>query len=369
MKTRNLLQCACVALLVYSAIRNPQPARAQGALTPPGAPAPTMKTLDQVEPRIPIGTSTTPGDAMAVFVITNSGSYYLTGNVYGQSNKCGIVIAADNVTLDLCGYALIGTVTNSLDGIRPSGNRSTIRIRNGLITGWGGKAINSFVFGFPDDDTLSRCVYEDLVAYDNGGGISAGYSSSIYRCVSRSNRGLGIGLSNNSGVCRDCVADSNEGDGISCAEGATVIHCSVQANAGIGIYCGNSQHTIIGCTVRNNGGGGISAWGTLIRDCTIDRNTGYGVKIVFDCVIEGCSIGRTQGSGIAGQNIGGSGNSRICGNNIHDNTVGISLANNPGNFIYRNTLRNTTNLDVGTGNSAPMSSDPATAGPWHNIGL
>jgi hypothetical protein len=34
--------------------RVPLSAFAQGPLTPPGAPAPTMKTLDQVEPRIPL---------------------------------------------------------------------------------------------------------------------------------------------------------------------------------------------------------------------------------------------------------------------------------------------------------------------------
>lgn len=43
----------------------------QGSLTPPGAPAPTMRTLDQVEPRTPI--SALP------YVISKSGSYYVTG--------------------------------------------------------------------------------------------------------------------------------------------------------------------------------------------------------------------------------------------------------------------------------------------------
>src|SRR6266436_4671626 len=67
---------------------------AQGSLTPPGAPAPTMKTLQQIEPRTPI--SSVPVS------ILNSGSYYLTDNLevsYGDA----IFISANNVTVDLNG--------------------------------------------------------------------------------------------------------------------------------------------------------------------------------------------------------------------------------------------------------------------------
>jgi hypothetical protein len=77
---------------------------AQGPLTPPGAPAPTMKTLQQVEPRIEINATNTPGDADSIFKITEPGSYYLTGNVAGVSGKHGIEIAASDVTLDLMGF-------------------------------------------------------------------------------------------------------------------------------------------------------------------------------------------------------------------------------------------------------------------------
>jgi len=51
---------ACCAL-VFGAIAT------AGPLTPPGAPAPTMKTLDAVEPSIPVGPLTTPGDVDARF--------------------------------------------------------------------------------------------------------------------------------------------------------------------------------------------------------------------------------------------------------------------------------------------------------------
>src|SRR4051794_32732317 len=96
---------------------------AQGGLTPPGAPAPTMKSLDQIEPRTPI--SALP------FAITSAGSYYLSGNLTSATG--GITIQANEVTVDLMGFALAG---GNGSGIVVSGNRTNIVIRNGTIRGW-----------------------------------------------------------------------------------------------------------------------------------------------------------------------------------------------------------------------------------------
>ena len=75
----------------------------QGALTPPGAPALTMKTLAQIEPRIPISS--------APFTISSSGSYYLTMNLTTTESNA-IVIAANGITPDLGGWTISSTVAN-----------------------------------------------------------------------------------------------------------------------------------------------------------------------------------------------------------------------------------------------------------------
>src|SRR5438105_3055049 len=88
-----------------------------GDLNPPAGPvAPTHKTLTEVEPRIAINATNTPGDANSLFKITQPGSYYLTGNITGVAAKNGIAIAASGVTLDLNGFDLLG-VASSLDGV------------------------------------------------------------------------------------------------------------------------------------------------------------------------------------------------------------------------------------------------------------
>src|SRR5262245_35227698 len=77
---------------------------AQGSLTPPGAPAPTFKTLSQVEPRYPIADYQTN--------LTIPGSYYLVTNlVSGTNTNDGINIRTNvhDITIDLNGFSIINT--------------------------------------------------------------------------------------------------------------------------------------------------------------------------------------------------------------------------------------------------------------------
>ncbi len=86
--------------------------RAQaGPIDPPAGPIiPTGKPLTEVEPRIAISSTNTPGDADSMFKITQPGSYYLTSSITGVIGRHGIKVAASGVTIDLNGFIMRGLV-------------------------------------------------------------------------------------------------------------------------------------------------------------------------------------------------------------------------------------------------------------------
>jgi hypothetical protein len=217
---KNIRSLCCGWLRVFCAVTLAYPivVLAQGSLTPPGAPAPLMKSLDQIEPRIPVDAVHTPGNGSEQFIISQPGSYYLTTNIVGVNSKDGIQITADNVILDLNGFSLLG-VAGSVSGINSSGRY--VVVRNGVINGWQSIGINDVA------TSVSTRMFERLMI-----------------C---SNASYGI-LTGQGAIVRDCVIEGNGSFGIYASGGSWITGCTVDGNsfAGIGVEPPGS------CVVMNN---------------------------------------------------------------------------------------------------------------------
>jgi parallel beta-helix repeat protein len=338
------------ALLAVFIICYSPSALAQGSLTPPGAPAPTMKTLDQIEPRIAISATNTPGDANSIYKITQPGSYYLTGNISGASGKHGIVIDSDDVSLDLMGFTVQG-VAGSLDGIRSTATwHNHFHISNGFVNGFGGAGATFYVNGAEQDIS-----FDHMSASSNGTyGLRAGSNVRFSHCSAWANGSTGISAISNA-VIDHCLVRQNVA-GINVGLASSVTDTSVYNNSGLGIST-SSASVVRGCAVYSNDAGGIQTSTSLVTDCLVYSNTDFGISAGARCLIRNnrCDSNSNATSDAAGILCTGV-DSRIEGNACAGNSRGIRVTST-GCIIIRNTCSGSTgvNWDIAISNAvAPI---------------
>lgn len=295
-----------------------------GPLGPPAGPiASTGKTLTEVEPRTLINATNTPGDGNSMFRISQPGSYYLDGNVTGVSGRSGIKIAADGVTIDLMGFALIG-VAGSRDGVTTQGSRRGIVIRNGQVRDWGIAGVRLTTEG-----TGATSIVEGVTAsFNTAAGIETTARAVVRCCAAHSNGGPGI-LGDSMATLVDCISHNNASHGIAVGFGSVVSRCSASGNS-TGVFAAN---------------------GSIVTECSAAANQNDGIRCQGSCLILGNIVssngpGTSEGSGIR---VDGT-DSRVEGNNCVGNRNGVYVTA-AGNMIVRNTCSgNTLNWAIVAGN-------------------
>ena len=269
MKARNSIRSAIFALLL-STLSYQLSTFAQGPLTPPGAPAPTMKTLDQIEARTAISS--------APFTITQPGSYYLTTNLNVTSGDA-ITINTNQVTLDLNGFTISST-TASASGYAiqlavPGGN-SDITIFNGHIKS--GVTNNAGVFAGPG---FRSGIDEPGVTVQNvrvtGVSVSGILSYGIY---------LGV---NNSSVVESCTVKTVGYNGI---VADSVSRCTVNECGSYGIYATTASDCHADAV-----GNGTGLYTTTANNC-YGSSTGSGTGLYASGSAIGCYGSSASGVGI-----------------------------------------------------------------------
>ncbi|MBS0661041.1 MAG: right-handed parallel beta-helix repeat-containing protein [Verrucomicrobia bacterium] len=277
MKTPAFLPLCCLSALLAL----PLSVHGQGAPTPGGPPGPTMKTLDQIEPRIDL--ATLPGDSTALVVITQPGSYYLSGNLTGVSGRGGIRVAVGDVNIDLRGFSLIG-VDGALNGVDASGFR--VAVRNGTITGWDtGVSVGAF-------GQIERI----LAASNRLAGIAMSGQGSVQSCTSAYNGGAGYAFGDQVSAT-DCVSFNNVGAGFTAGESCTLLRVSTRANGGPALS-GGAGCTVLQSNATSDGGGFSAGANATFRDSSV-RYAFPGFSGGINSTFGQCNaIGFGQGTGI-----------------------------------------------------------------------
>ena len=255
---------------------------AQGLLNPPGAPAPTMKSLQEISDQI--GTIATAGrkpinSPNNAVTITLPGDYYLTGDTYA------LFIVVSDVTVDLNGHVL--RPTSETTALHIGG--SNVRVRNGRVSGLGTVTPGTNSWDLTFSGTNSIGVYtqgavhdvrlEDIVVEGFFVGINA-FSSGIPDNT--------VGLIAKNIVVRKC--GQAVGTSSAVIEGMHVYSCSTTAV--VANYSRIRDLRIERC------GTGISAQKTTLSEVTVRHvaNTGAGLS---DCTVSGLNISSAS-SGLVG---------------------------------------------------------------------
>ena len=208
------------------------------------------------------------------YQIRESGSYVLTENLLVSSNFNAIEVTGNNVSIDLNGFAIVGT--NQLySGI--FSRATNVTVRNGTVARWSNLNYGGIHLSGPG------CCVERVTVCENYNGIMTGPGALIHDCQVVSNANMGI--STEGGLVMRCLIVKNPDVGIRTKQKTLMKDCHVAFN-GTGVFCFSNNY-IRANTLINNSAYGLenysvqSAGGNRVDDNEAQMNGSSGFVITM----------------------------------------------------------------------------------------
>jgi parallel beta-helix repeat protein/putative cofactor-binding repeat protein len=251
-------------------------------------------------------------------VITQPGSYYLTGNLDGSAG--GMNISTDDVSLDMMGFTIDGGGTIGDYGIY-FGTRNNITIRNGTIKGFGFAGVYQY------STTAGNARVVNVRSLNNGtlgtsnahsGIFIAGLNTHIEGCTAGGNGGHGIYAGTNSKLLNNTAYSNTGYYSLYSGIGSILSSNTVYDNTGgYGIYAGASSR-LVGNNVYNNTvtEGIYTQSNSVLSGNTSYSNTGRGIRADTGSYISGNTVRLNGATGILAYE----------GSTVMENTVYINGA-------------------------------------------
>jgi hypothetical protein len=289
-----------------------------------------MLTLSQIEPRTPITNAT-------AVTIGASGSYYLTTNITVGTGTA-ITITASGVTLDLNGFTISSTATNTNGrGIQLASGVANISILNGHITGGVTNSGGTYSgTGFTDGiNYASPAPYNVRVSGLSVSGcqnagifLSTNYSTVVDSCTVQTVGGVGVAASTvtrstayqcgntaiSANIASDCYGYSTGGNGLVASFSADNCYgVSTAGGDGLDAHNANNCYGVSGSTgegldalTANNcsgfsAGSGDGLFASCVDNC-FGVSTGSGAGLQSNHTANSCYGSSTTGTGLAAQN-------------------------------------------------------------------
>ena len=265
--------------------------------------------------------SDTPGFPVT---LATGESYVLTSNLNAAGAPAATaLLAADDVTIDLNGFEIVGPHVctgqgsgiscpnvGSGDGI--GGLPTNVAVKNGTVRGFG-RGIW----------VTSRSRIEQVNVRENRlAGISMGGRGHIVRdCVVERNGAEGIWV-NIQSVVTGNTATGNGNHGIRCDADCTIRENTAVDNGGNGIQA--SRSVVTGNVASLNTGDGINSGSSAVTNNVITLNGGDGINAGSAALVVGNAVSSNTGTGIV--LIGTSGYGQNVVNNNSGGTISAAVS-------------------------------------------